>query len=119
MKKKVSSPELQVMSKLVRKRNIKPSDFFLIRDYANRILIATEDVTMTAIIMLNMSSGTNDYESDVPKLIHDLKASGYDMHYITTTSTRLKPSPYYTSLYRTSAYNLPLFVLPVQKMKLV
>ena len=80
MKKKVSSPELQVVSKLVRKRNIKPSDFFLIRDYANRILIATEDVTMTAIIMLNMSSGTNDYESDVPKLIHELKASGYDMH---------------------------------------
>ena len=80
MKKKVSSPELQVMSKLVRKRNIKPSDFFLVRDYANRILIATEDATMTAIIMLNMSSGTNGYESDVPRLTHDLKASGYDMY---------------------------------------
>ena len=70
------------MSKLVRKRNINPSDFFLVRDYANRILIATEDATMTAVIMLNMTRGSNEYESDVPRLIHGLKSSGYDMPFV-------------------------------------
>ena len=82
MKKKEASPELQVMSKLARKRKINPNDFFLVRDYANRILIATEDATMTAVIMLNMTHGSNEYESDVPRLIHDLKSSGYDMPFV-------------------------------------
>ena len=80
MRKKESSPELRVMSKIVGKKKINPNDFFLVRDCANRILIATEDKTMTAVIMLNMTRGSNEYESDVPRLIHGLKSSGYDMH---------------------------------------
>ena len=80
--KQLASLDLQVMSKLVRNRNIYLSDFFLVRDNANRILIATEDRNMTAIIMLNMSSGFNDYESDVPRLIYELKMSGYEILYV-------------------------------------
>ena len=114
MKKKVPSPELQVMSKLVRKRNINPSDFFLMRDYANRILIATEDVTMTAIIMLNMSSGTNDYESDVPKLIHDLKTSGYDMHcvvHLWKSQEKSKKVSIRNYVYHDNIYQIETFII--------
>ena len=82
MRKKESSPELRVMSKIVGKKKINPNDFFLVRDCANRILIATEDKTMTAVIMLNMTRGSNEYESDVPRLIHGLKSSGYDMSFV-------------------------------------
>ena len=69
----------RVISQLARNREIYPNDFFLVRDYANRILIATEDNSKIAIIMLNMKSGVNDYEAEIPRLIQELKTLGYDI----------------------------------------
>ena len=69
----------RVISQLARNREICPNDFFLVRDYANRILIATEDNSKIAIIMLNMKSGVNDYEAEIPRLIQELKTLGYDI----------------------------------------
>ena len=69
----------RVISQLARNREICPNDFFLVRDYANRILIATEDNSKIAIIMLNMISGANDYETEIPRLIQELKTLGYDI----------------------------------------
>ena len=68
-----------MISQLARNREICPNDFFLVRDYANRILIATEDNSKIAIIMLNMKSGVNDYEAEIPRLIQELKTLGYDI----------------------------------------
>ena len=70
------SLDIRVMSDLVRQNNINISDLFLVRDSANQILIATENKSRTAVIMLNKTSGFNDYESDVPRLIYELKMSG-------------------------------------------
>lgn len=67
----------RVISQFARNRDICPRDFFLVRDYANRILIATEDNSKIAIIMLNMISGANDYETEIPRLIQELKTLGY------------------------------------------
>lgn len=69
----------QVILQLARNRDISPRDFFLVKDCANRILIATEDNSKTAIIMLNMISGGNDYEADIPRLIQELKMMGYNI----------------------------------------
>ena len=69
----------RVISQLARNKDICPNDFFLVRDCANRILIATEDRSMTAIIMLNMLSGFNEYKSDIPRLTHELKLIGYEI----------------------------------------
>ena len=69
----------RVISQFARNREICPNDFFLVRDYANRILIATEDNSKIAIIMLNMKSGVNDYEAEIPRLIQELKTLGYDI----------------------------------------
>lgn len=69
----------RVISQLTRNREICPKDFFLVRDSANRILIATEDNSKIAIIMLNMISGANDYEAEIPRLIQELKTLGYDI----------------------------------------
>lgn len=69
----------RVISQFARNREICPHDFFLVRDCANRILIATEDNSKIAIIMLNMISGANDYETEIPRLIQELKTLGYDI----------------------------------------
>ena len=69
----------RVISQPARNREICLNDFFLVRDYANRILIATEDNSKIAIIMLNMISGANDYETEIPRLIQELKTLGYDI----------------------------------------
>ena len=69
----------RVISQLARNREICPNDFFLVRDYANRILIATEDNSKIAIIILNMTLGVNDYEAEIPRLIQELNTLGYDI----------------------------------------
>ena len=69
----------RVISQLARNNDICLKDFFLVRDCANRILIATEDRSMTAIIMLNMLSGFNEYKSDIPRLTQELKLIGYEI----------------------------------------
>ena len=69
----------RVLSQLAQNRDICPRDFFLVRDSANRILIATEDNNKIAIIMLNMKSGVNDYETEILRLIQELKTLGYDI----------------------------------------
>ena len=69
----------RVISQFARNREICPHDFFLVRDCANRILIATEDNSKIAIIMLNMKSGVNDYEAEIPRLIQELMTLGYDI----------------------------------------
>ena len=108
-KNKEQSLDLQVLSKFVCKGKIEPKDFFLVRDYGNRILIATNDGNMTAIIMLNMTRGSNEYESDVPRLIHDLKSSGYDMSfviYLTKGSKRGKETSMKNYVYEGSIYQI-------------
>lgn len=69
----------RVISQLARNKDICPHDFFLVRDCANRILIATEDRSMTAIIMLNMLFGFNEYKSDISRLTLELKMLGYEI----------------------------------------
>jgi hypothetical protein len=112
-RKKEPSAELRVMSKLVR-GNTDPGDYFMVRDCANRILIATEDATMTAIIILNMSSGANDYESDVPRLIHDLKVSGYDMHcvvHLWKSQEKSKKVSIRNYVYHDNIYQIETFIM--------
>jgi spermidine/putrescine-binding protein len=56
-----------------------PEDYFLIRDYANTILIADDDRAKTVIIMLNMFHSCNEYEREVPRLIDHYKKIDYNI----------------------------------------
>ena len=78
-KNKEQSLDLQTIYKFVWKGKTESQVLFLVRDFGNRILITTNDRN---IIMLNIFHGSNEYESDVPRLIHGLKSSGYDMPFV-------------------------------------